>query len=278
LARGNQDTIWLLLKQGTKEPELKAKPAATITFSASATPIGDSLKITDLYDNYLCSPGTQTEWGFACLIEGAGQVLLFDTGTQGAILLHNFQTLKKSEATVQRLAFSHNHGDHTGGVSDFLKKNSTLKVFLPYSFAYEFVRDIELKGAEVISVKGPQEIQTNVYLTGELGKGIKEQALVLNTSKGLVIITGCAHPGIVEMVKKAKEIMNRPVYLVMGGFHLLDMKDQEIKKILEQFKALGVQKVGPAHCTGDGAIGLFKEAYKENYIPLGTGKVVTLKD
>jgi 7,8-dihydropterin-6-yl-methyl-4-(beta-D-ribofuranosyl)aminobenzene 5'-phosphate synthase len=278
LARGNQETIRLLLQKGAKEPERKTEPAATTKFSVSATPIGDSLRITDLYDNYLFSPGTQTNWGFACLVEGAGKVLLFDTGTHGSILLHNFQTLRISETIVQQLAFSHEHGDHIGGVSDFLKKNSTVDVFLPYSFTYEFFRDIEQKGAKVISVKGPQEIQPNVFLTGELGKAIIEQALVLNTSKGLVIITGCAHPGVVEIVKKAKEMVNSRVYLVMGGFHLLNMKDDELRSILEQFKALGVQKVGAAHCTGDRAIGLFKEAYRENCVPMGTGKVVTLRD
>ena len=59
----------------------------------------------------------------------------------------------------------------------------------------------------------------NVYLTGEMGFSIKEQSLILNTPEGLIVITGCAHPGIVEIVKKAKAMLNRDIYLAIGGFH-----------------------------------------------------------
>ena len=100
--------------------------------------------------------------------------------------------------------------------------------------------------------------------------------MILDTSKGLVVITGCAHPGIVDIVRKAKEILDKEIYLVFGGFHLLQHSAQQVEKIIEQFKDLGVQKVGATHCTGDKAIEMFKKAYGDNFVTLGVGKALKI--
>jgi len=89
-------------------------------------------------------------------------------------------------------------------------------------------------------------------------------------------MTGCAHPGIADMVKRAKNVLNKKIYLVFGGFHLMSKSENEVKEIINQFRDLGVMNVGATHCTGDGAIKLFKEAYGENFIRMGVGKKLTL--
>jgi 7,8-dihydropterin-6-yl-methyl-4-(beta-D-ribofuranosyl)aminobenzene 5'-phosphate synthase len=94
----------------------------------------------------------------------------------------------------------------------------------------------------------------------------------------LIVITGCAHPGIVEIVKNAKKIHNKNIYMVFGGFHLPQKSESEVKRIIEEFRELGVLKVGPTHCTGDKAIQLFKDSFGENYIKLGVGKVIEIGD
>lgn len=90
----------------------------------------------------------------------------------------------------------------------------------------------------------------------------------------MVVITGCAHPGIVSILKKSGELTNGSVYLVIGGFHLSGTSEQEIKNIVERFRNLGVKKVALCHCTGDRAIQLFKEKYKNDFIKAGVGKVI----
>jgi hypothetical protein len=130
-------------------------------------------------------------------------------------------------------------------------------------------------------VKGYVKICKDVYSTGELegtynGLPKNEQSLIIDTPDGLVVITGCAHSGIVNILKKSKEILNKNIYLVLGGFHLLNSSDDEIKQIIKEFKSLGVKKCGATHCTGDNAIALFKEAYGQDYIPMGVGKVIQL--
>jgi len=105
---------------------------------------------------------------------------------------------------------------------------------------------------------------------GGLGRFIKEQALAVKSLRGLIVITGCAHPGVVNIVKKAQEI-EKTIYIVLGGFHLGDDR-----AVIKEFKALGVQKVAPCHCTGDLAIGQFREEYKDNFIANGVGKIIEI--
>ncbi len=237
----------------------------------------DKIEITILYDNYVYTEGTKADWGFSCLIEGTEKTILFDTGTKSDVLWHNIRKLGIDIGRVDQVAISHIHLDHTGGLFSVLEKKHDVPVYVPASFPDDFMEKVKSKGAYPVRVSRPLEICKDVFLTGEMGEQIKEQSLILNTSQGLVVVTGCAHPGIVNIVKKAEEILNKKAYFVLGGFHLMHKSDNEVRQIISQFKNLGVKKCGPTHCTGDKAIALFKKAFGPNYIRMGVGKVVRLK-
>ena len=102
--------------------------------------------------------------------------------------------------------------------------------------------------------------------------------MIIHTEKGLIVITGCAHPGIVRIVDKAKDLLKGDVLLVMGGFHLGGESKGEIENIISSFRKLGVSYAGPCHCSGDAARQLFKEEYGENFISVGVGRVITMND
>ncbi|MBN1806648.1 MAG: transporter substrate-binding domain-containing protein [Sedimentisphaerales bacterium] len=246
--------------------------------SAEPTEVTDSnLNITILYDNYIFTEGLQTDWGFACLIEGLDRTILFDTGTHGNILLGNAKKLGANLKDIEVLAISHDHRDHYGGMDDFLKQNNNVDVYLLKAFSKERAQTVQRHGATVFSVKGPRQICKGAWLTGELGTQIKEQALVLDTKEGLVVITGCSHPGVVSMVKKACEIIpNKNIHMVFGGFHMPRSSQDEIKDTIKAFRDLGVQYAGPSHCSGDHTIAMFRQAYGENFIKLGVGKRIKL--
>ncbi len=114
----------------------------------------------------------------------------------------------------------------------------------------------------------------NVSLTGTMGDQIMEQSLVISTPKGLVVITGCSHPGIVPILERAREVGKDKIYAVLGGFHLLQHSDPAVAEIVGRFRALGVEKVGASHCTGAKAIAAFRSAYGSDFIELGAGRVV----
>jgi len=236
----------------------------------------DSLKIIILYDNYVFTEGTKSDWGFACLIEGTEKTILFDAGTKSEILFHNISQLNVDINKVEQIIISHHHRDHFGGLKAVLKINHNASVYLLPSFPDSFRKQVQEKKAKVVTIDKPMEICKNVYLTGEMGGQIKEQSLILDTREGLVIVTGCSHPGLVKIIKKAKEIINKDVHLVLGGFHLMHHSEKEINTIINQLNELGVQKCGATHCTGDTQIDLFKQAFGNNYVVMGTGKTITL--
>jgi len=236
----------------------------------------NQITITILYDNYLFSEGLKTDWGFSCIVKGTEKTILFDTGTNSDILFYNINKLNVNPEDVELVALSHNHTDHTGGLLSFLGKNNKVSVYIPASFPESFVRKVKETKAEVIPVEKPVEICKDVFLTGEIGTQIIEQSLILNTSKGLIVITGCAHPGIVDIIKRAKEILNKKVYLAFGGFHLDSKSEREVENIISDFRDLEVINAGPTHCTGDKAIELFKKEYGENFVQMGVGKVLQI--
>jgi 7,8-dihydropterin-6-yl-methyl-4-(beta-D-ribofuranosyl)aminobenzene 5'-phosphate synthase len=249
-----------------------------------------TLTLTIVYDNNAYDPrpalskveGLKTAWGFSCLIEYRGQVVLFDTGGDSPTLLANMAALGIDPGEIEAVVLSHTHGDHTGGLSGILEMaGDGLTVFVPQSFPARFKEAVRTSAqsfdklrTQLVEVHKPEEIGEEVYTTGELGTGIIEQSLVVRTDEGLVVVTGCAHPGIVEIVRKAKELSGDEVYLVLGGFHLGGKSQREIEGILSEFRRLGVRKVAPCHCTGEQAIRMFRQEYGEDFIQAGVGRVI----
>jgi len=238
----------------------------------------NSKKVTILYDNYVFAEGTKSDWGFSCLVEGFEKTILFDTGAKPEILMENISKLGIDLKEVDLIVLSHNHWDHTGGLSKVLEKNHNVTVYVPQSFPEDFVNGVKQTGATINRVAEPIELCKDVHLTGEIPGPVNEQSLILNTSKGLVVITGCSHPGIVKIVEKSSEILKKNVYMAFGGFHLMRCSDDNVKNIIGDFRKLGVTKCGATHCTGDKAIALFKSAFGENYVKMGTGKVIEIAE
>lgn len=226
--------------------------------------------ITIVFDNYPSDPSLRSGFGFACVVETGDKKILFDTGSEGDLLLENLQKLNIPPTEIDFVVLSHDHWDHTGGLKGFLRENSKLTVYLPKSFSKGFKNDLRDKGVSVVEVDKALKICDGIHTTGELSGVIKEQSLVCESGRGLVVITGCAHPGIVRIVKEARKL-SEDIHLIMGGFHLHSESDSVLVNIIEEFMRLGVNKVCPSHCTGDLAREMFLEYYGENCILGGVG-------
>ena len=108
--------------------------------------------------------------------------------------------------------------------------------------------------------------------TGESGRSPHEQSLVLETADGLVIITGCAHPGLRLIVEHVRAVFpTEPIALIVGGFHLLETAALTIHALTGTLVELGVEQVAPTHCTGDQARAIFAEVFGEHFIDAGSG-------
>jgi 7,8-dihydropterin-6-yl-methyl-4-(beta-D-ribofuranosyl)aminobenzene 5'-phosphate synthase len=239
---------------------------------------GKDLTLTIVYDNNPYDNRLITRWGFSCYIQGLEKTIVFDVGGEGPVLLSNMEKLNIDAKTVNAVVLSHVHHDHIGGLTDFLKRNQNVTVYMPRSLPPSVKETVRSAGARTCDVHQPEKICKNAYSTGELGSFIKEESLIIQTSKGLIVITGCAHPGIVNIVKKAKALLKTEVYLVLGGFHLCWMNGSQIKRIINGVKGEGVKKVAPCHCSGNLAREEFEKTYGNNFIRVGVGKTITIND
>jgi 7,8-dihydropterin-6-yl-methyl-4-(beta-D-ribofuranosyl)aminobenzene 5'-phosphate synthase len=213
----------------------------------------NKMKITIIYDNEVAKKGLKEDWGFSCLIDVGGKKILFDTGADGSILLDNMKKLGIYPAIIEDVFISHDHWDHTGGLSSFLNQNSNVKVYVPVSLG--------IRGAEeVISVSKPINIHENIFSTGEL-EGI-EQSMAIKTEKGIVVIVGCSHPGVKNILKAASQF-GEP-YAIIGGLHGFNEFDL--------IKDLAL--ICPTHCTQFKSE--IKVLYPEKCIDGGVGKIIEI--
>ncbi len=241
-------------------------------------PALSDLAITIVHDNNPCVDSLKTAWGFSAFVTGPEKIILFDTGSDGTLLLENMAKLQIDPGRVDFVVLSHIHGDHAGGLTGLLKENPRVQVFLPASFPAKFKTAVQGHGATVVEIKEPREICQNVSTTGVLGRRIKEQALIIRTERGLVVLTGCAHPGIARIVKEVRRQHAESLLLVIGGFHLEWMTKGRVESIIAAFQDYGIRYVAPIHCSGDKARRLFQQSYGPGYVDAGVGKTITLPE
>ncbi len=217
------------------------------------------LEIKVLYDNTVAHPAFEKGWGFAAFVTIGEQRLLFDAGADPKIFMHNFEAAKIDAASFEHVMISHRHGDHTGGLAPLQQLNPKLKLMWP---------------------DPPEafEVLPGFHSTGTLAGPAAEQALAIDTPQGLVVITGCSHPGVVKMVEAALNTRKaRRVRFLIGGFHMLQHTPEQIAETIAALKKLNVQRIAATHCTGERAIAMFREVFGADFEPAGAGKVIVLK-
>lgn len=251
-----------------------ATPAQPLGLAPVFAAGGDPVTITVVFDNNAMGSGLQTAWGFGSIVQKGERTLLFDAGSDGGMLLANMAELGFAASDLDTIVFSHNHSDHTGGLAAVLEQNPNVVVYVPQAFGISFRKEVVAQGARVVEVIGPLEIAAGIWSTGQMGDSIVEQALVVQTDAGLVVITGCAHPGIVEMVRRAKEVGKGEIALVLGGFHLSAASAAAVEQAASGLKALGVGRLAPCHCTGAPAVAQLATEYGERYLRCGAGLVL----
>jgi len=264
-----------------------------------------SIRITILCDNSVGPiSATLGEHGFAALIEPErGEPLLFDTG-QGFTLLHNAARMNKDLKAVRKVVISHGHYDHCGGLMPLLQATGGKEVFAhggifaarhrrkdrgeSYPIGMTFEKSAyEEAGAEFNLSAAFREITPGIMLTGEVPRvtafetgdqGLycdcagqvvdttpDDQSLVIETEKGLVILLGCCHAGLVNTLEHiASRSGRRDVYAVIGGTHLGFCSQEQLDKCIAVLKKSGVSKLAVSHCTGfTAAARLYREMPQE---------------
>ncbi|MBN2453688.1 MAG: MBL fold metallo-hydrolase [Candidatus Omnitrophica bacterium] len=217
-------------------------------------------------------------WGLSILIDDD---ILFDTFGKPGYVVKQLKKFGADIGKIKHIIISHDDWDHVAGLWDILAQNRSVTVYICPHFHPEIKAKIGRYGASFVEAAGVTNLRDNIYLGGELtGKrldsDIPEQYMAVKTGSGLAVITGCAHPGIVEITRHAKDVFNSGVDMLIGGFHLKDHAIGKIRDIISELKKLGVRRMMPFHCTGRSAQELIIKEYGDNCVIPGEGLITDL--
>jgi len=243
-----------------------------------------AVRLTILGDNSAARRDMKAVWGFSCLVEARGHTILFDTGGDPAALKENLAVLKINPSAIEAVVISHVHRDHTRGAPG-LGTLPGVRAYTPHTFAEGIKETAALRtaGLQLVPVKTTTQLFDGITisepLSFEKADGLDdtwEQCLSVDTPEGLVVIVGCSHPGILPMLEQVKQQTGRPLYFVIGGFHLMGHRPSDVRRVATAMQALGVAHVSATHCTGSLAAHVFHTVFGDGYVDTGVGSVVSV--
>ena len=241
---------------------------------------------------------------------------LIDTGPSLNALRRNSEALKTDLSKIKGVFLTHGHYDHTGGLIEVLKhidKNVPI-VAHPLIFEPKFsfkpvltyigvpftMMEVKNRGASLLLSRSPVQLMEDVSTTGEIERVtsyekieglwtvsrerfipdilLDDQSLIFKIEgKGLVIISGCAHSGIVNTVIYSRKLMKvEKIHAIIGGFHLKNADEERIQRTINDLAAFNPEVICPCHCTGNKAIAMFKDAFGTECLAVKTGDTIEL--
>jgi len=216
------------------------------------------------------------EWGISILINNS---ILFDAFGHSEKLEENTRKYEINIQNIKNIVISHLHWDHISGLEFILKNANKPCVFIPQDTPYIAGLCKKYSAGIIVSQKNGK-YKDEIFLTGAMDALFKEekfceQGLLLESEKGIILIVGCSHPGILKIANKAIEITGKNIYCIIGGLHLKDEKTGCIADIAESLRKTGVKKIIAGHCTGKNACDIFNVIYGDNFEEIKQGAVYT---
>jgi len=271
------------------------------------------VKITTLAENSATIQGTLAEHGLSMLLQLDDLWVLLDTGFSDTAV-HNAHALKIDLSRVSHIVMSHGHRDHSGGLLSVLAETGEVTVHghvgiwkprygvpqnqKPKYAGLPYVREmLESLGATFDLSDGPVQLSPQVMTTGpvprntpfetldarlkvRVGQGWvqdqieDDQSLLVKTPRGLVVMLGCAHSGIVNTLYRAQEVSGeKRIYAVLGGTHLKSASREQLEKTVDVLKQLDIQKIGVSHCTGMVASAVLAQEFGDRFFFNNVGTV-----
>jgi len=268
----------------------------------------EDIRITILTENTALKAGLKAKHGLSFWIEYGNKKILFDTG-QSDLILHNARTLGIDISRTDAIILSHGHYDHTGGLPSVLNIASKVMIYLhPAATEMKFsqkaseIKSIGMSASAKEAIQDqhmiwtvtPAQIFPGMSVTGQVPRLndyedvggtffvdedcqkpdelLDDQTLFIESSKGLVVVLGCAHAGVVNILDYISKLTScNKIYTVIGGMHLLNASRIRIANTIEAFKKYEIQKIFPLHCTGKKAMDAMEKAFGDKCLCLGAG-------
>ena len=263
-------------------------------------------RVTILYDAFSDSKEVTQDWGFSALIEHDGKRILFDTGNNASIFEHNVKALGVDLSKLDFVVISHRHSDHVTGLKYLLSVNPSVPIYVarePFGMFGGVVPQVVFRAAPSLPEKmryfdatypenSPTgnvfgagnfnlvdkltEVVPGVFLVPTISKTpgtleLHELTLAIKGPQGLILVDGCSHAGVEEILQAATAIDSR-FHILFGGLHLVTTPEEQIDTLVANLKnKWKLEKIAPGHCTGETAFLRLQKAYAEDYYYAGAG-------
>lgn len=286
-------------------------PASSVSQEAQVDP--RRAQITVLYDAFGRDAALQKDWGYAAFIELNGKRVLFDTGNNPDVLARNAAARQVDLTKLDFVVMSHRHGDHMGGMPHLLCVNPEVLIYapkegfgvyggdLPGTF---YRRDDSLPleqryydgqppavmrfgaawpQARITLVDEPVEVAPGFHLISLVSERpgtleLRELSLAIETPEGMVLVVGCSHTGL-DNILKASTAIRPGVRFLVGGFHFVVANDDEIEELITLLRdKYQVAAIAPGHCTGEPTFAALRRALGNRYHYAGLGSRLSLED
>lgn len=244
---------------------------------------GAGIRISKVFDHGAVSEDYSSGDGMVIYIETADTTILFDTAYKLTGLvssLDNMEKMRLDPTKIDKVFMSHRHFYTT--LNDYIGNYPDPKIYIPLGWTVSYLDEREAD-YEILETT-PEMIAPGIYTTGSMpgvdpyttsATDFYEQSLILDTPRGLIVLASCSHPGILAIVEKAESMFpDRPIAMLMGGFHLKSSENDEIQMVIDELMEKDIQYISTTHCTGGRGVDLFKEAYGERYVDFLTGVTV----
>ena len=271
--------------------------------------------VTTLVENAVAQSGQAllAEHGLSFYIQAGDRKILFDTG-QNLAISNNARVLGIDLKQIDTVVLSHGHYDHTRGLQSIIENNNNFTLYgHPAVFSpkvkktngnYKYIgipvekNDIVNRGISVQLSRDPVEIAPGLMTSGEIAlkndfelgepmfflkqeeKVIRDtladdQALILDTAKGLVVLLGCSHRGVINTLTHVTQLKgNKKIHAILGGMHLGKASDGKLAKIIDHLREFGLDMIGVGHCTGPRAFLALANEFKDRVFLNTVGNVI----
>jgi 7,8-dihydropterin-6-yl-methyl-4-(beta-D-ribofuranosyl)aminobenzene 5'-phosphate synthase len=299
----------------TRRQLLAVSAAAMVTAIVHGVSAEEAVaRATVIFDAFGKPSSFKRGWGYSLFIEHGGRRILFDTGGNDADFAANASALGVDLKKLDFVVLSHRHNDHTAGLNHALAENPNVTIYTPFEgggfnspipgpLMNLIKRNIaavpdDLRyfdgnppatmkpgapwlGAHFAQIGEPKEVLPGVFLFSTRSdkpgtREMNEISMLMKTSQGGVLVVGCSHPGIELILEAATKIEPR-IYSVFGGFHLVDLSDDEVTAMVMRLRdKWHIEKMAAGHCTGQFAFSELGRIYGANFEHAGVGSVIAL--
>lgn len=271
-------------------------------------------RVTILYDAFGRTPGLKIGWGYSAFVEYGGRRILFDTGGDLGDFTANVKALGIDLSRLDFVVLTHRHGDHTSGLHHVLSVNPRVQIYTPLeqsqfdtptlpaqlkmiqrrvdsapdemhyyngNYPQRIASGSPWPGAKFTQIREPTEVLSGFWLFATVSdvpgtKEMNEVSMAIKTPRGVVLMVGCAHPGIEKILDTASKVDPR-VHTVFGGFHLVSTQDDDVTAMVTRFRdKWKFERVAAGHCTGEFAFSEFQRVFGPRFDHGVVGAVVPL--